>query len=1369
MANDEKILDYLKRVSADLHATRRRLNEVQAQDQEPIAIVGMSCRLPGGVTNADELWQLVADGADATSEFPTDRGWNVATTGETGASYVRRGGFVHSAAEFDADFFDMSPREAVATDPQQRLMLEVSWEAVEQAGIAPHSLRGRNVGVFVGSGIQDYGDVLLQAPEIAEAYMSTAASAAVISGRVAYNLGLEGPTLTVDTACSSSLVALHLACQSLRRKECSLALAGGVMVMSTPAAFVAFSKQSGLAPDGRCKSFAGAADGTGWGEGVGVLVVERLSDAQRNGHKILAVVRGSAVNQDGASNGLTAPNGPSQQRVIRQALVNAGLSASEVDVVEAHGTGTVLGDPIEAQALLATYGQDRERPLWLGSIKSNMGHTQAAAGVAGVIKMVQAMRHGMMPKTLHVDVPSPEVDWDSGSVSLLTSARSWTRTEDSPRRAGISSFGISGTNAHVIIEEAPEVTPAPAASWPEGVPVPWVVSGRSAAAVRAQAARLASVEGPPVDVAFSLAGSRSPLEHRVAVLAHDVESGLAGLASVADGGVLPKVSPDGLTAFLFSGQGAQRAGMGRQLYEAFPVFAAAFDEVCAGFGGPLKDVVFEGTGLDETGWTQPGLFAFEVALYRLLESWGITPDFVAGHSIGELAAAHVAGVFSLEDACRVVAARGRLMQALPAGGAMVAIQAAEHEVLPHLIDGAAIAAINGPTSVVVSGAEAAVEQVIAALPDRKTTRLRVSHAFHSPLMEPMLAEFRAVLADVTFNEPAIPIISNLTGDAADVRSADYWVRHVREAVRFADGIQFLAEQGVSRFVEVGPDGVLTSMVQHIVDGPAVVSMQRKDRPEAATLMAGLADLFVAGVSLDWEAVFPGAQYVDLPTYAFQRKAYWVSPSGGAGDVGAAGLEPVGHPLLGAAVTSPGSDGVVFTGRLSAATQPWIADHVVLGSVLLPGTAFVEMVVRAADEVGCNVLEELTLQAPLVVPERGVQVQVVVGESDRGARPVTVYSRDGDEWTQHAEGVVSQGVTEAGFDLSQWPPTDATTVDTESLYGDLAEVGLAYGPAFQGLRKAWRRGDELFAEVALPEQIEGERFGLHPALLDAALHAVALAEISDGAALPFAWSGVKLYASGAAALRVRVSRSGSGVTLEIADAAGLPVAKVDELVLREVNADQLAASNVPDSLYQLDWKLVPAQNADVSDAAVLHSTGVHEVLAELQAWLADERPDKSRLVVLTKGAVALPGEDVTDLAGAAVWGLVRTAQSENPGLFILADADEADLPLVLGSGEPQVVVRAGEAFAARLRKVRHAEAPAEIRGPVLITGSTPWCCWAGAAWPRPAPPTWWRTCRNVAPRLMSWRATRLTETRSKQRWRAAKSVRSCTRPVSWTTA
>ncbi|MFI6945109.1 SDR family NAD(P)-dependent oxidoreductase [Streptomyces sp. NPDC050422] len=1399
MSNDDaRLLDYLKRVTADLHQTRRRLQEAEDQDHEPIAIVAMSCRYPGGVSTPDDLWRLVAEGRDAITTFPTDRGWDLDglrgdeadSDGGSGSSYVNEGGFVQDVAGFDAGFFGISPNEALTMDPQQRLLLEVSWEAIERAGINPESLRGKPVGVFAGSGIQDYEYLTGAAGEVAEAYMTTANAAAVISGRISYTLGLEGPAVTIDTACSSSLVSLHLAAQALRQRECSLALAGGVMVMSTPSPFIAFSRQRGLAPDGRCKAFAEAADGTGWSEGAGMLVLERLADARRNGHPVLAVVRGSAVNQDGASNGLTAPNGRAQQRVIRQALANARLSAAHVDVVEGHGTGTTLGDPIEAQALLATYGQAREedRPLWLGSIKSNMGHAQAAAGVGSIIKMVEALRHGVLPKTLHVDEPSSHVDWSAGRVRLLTETREWERAEDRPRRAGVSAFGVSGTNAHIILEEAPASVPAseepaeapeaPAAVVPLPALLPWPVSGRDAAALTAQAARVhahatAGPELPVADLTYSLATGRAALEHRAVVLADGRDAALSGLTALAGGqphpGLVQGVVTQGRTAFLFTGQGAQRLGMGRGLHEAFPVFAEAFDAVCAEtdvhLGRSLREVVWgeDADELNATGFAQPALFAFEVALFRLVEAWGVTPDVVVGHSIGELAAAHVAGVLSLADAARLVVARGRLMQALPAGGAMVAVRATEAEVLPLLTEGVGIAAVNGPQAVVVSGTEAAAlaigEHFAAA--GRKTSRLAVSHAFHSALMEPMLDEFRAVAQEVAFSEPRFAVVSTVTGEpSSDWQSAEYWVDQVRRPVRFADAVRSAEDLGARTFVEIGPDAVLTALGTGSAtdDSTGFVHLLRRRRDEVREALAGIAAVWARGADVDWEAFYAGTgvRRVDLPTYPFQRTRYWVEGGSSAGDLSAAGLAAAGHPLLGAVVSLADSGGVVLTGRVSVSAQPWLADHVVGGSVVFPGTGFVELAVRAGDQVGCESLDELMLQSPLVLPERGaVALQVEVGAADAsGRRPVSIHSRRDDQpdqpWTLHAAGVLAATTADpAPFDLAAWPPAASTPIDTDGVYEALAAAGLAYGPAFRGLTGAWRAGTEVFAEVGLPDRARpgAAAFGLHPALLDASLHGSVFTDLfaeATGPVLPFVWTGVRLHASGAARLRVRIAPDGAGaIALSVADETGRPVLSVDSLVLREVTARQLAAARAVahESLFALDWAELPsaAQESGPADWATLRADGpvpesvvlrsrhagtdpgsvraaTTEILAALQHWLADDRYTASRLLIATHGAVARTGEpheDVPDLAGAAVWGLVRSAQAENPGRFVLADlddlADDAQAAAALATGESQALVRGTAVYGARLTRLTD-DPETRVRpdfgtGTVLVTGAT----------------------------------------------------------------
>ncbi|WP_307624410.1 SDR family NAD(P)-dependent oxidoreductase [Streptomyces turgidiscabies] len=920
--NATRLAAYLAERSGDTTGTaaRQELPAPVSVADDPIVVVGMACRFPGGVTGPDDLWNLVATGTDAMSPFPADRGWDLdglydPTGTRPNTSVANEGGFLTAAADFDAGFFGISPREALAMDPQQRMVLEMAWEALEHAGIDPTALGGTPAGVFVGSYHSGYGDLVAEAGGDAQAQLMTGGAQSVLSGRVSYVLGLEGPAVTVDTACSSSLVAMHLASQSLRSGESTLALAGGVTVMATPGTFMEFSRQGGLAGDGRCKAFAESADGTGWSEGAGIVVLERLSDARRNGHRVLAVMRSSAVNQDGASNGLTAPNGPSQQRVIRQALAAAGLSSADVDAVEAHGTGTTLGDPIEAQALLATYGQDRpeDRPLLLGSVKSNLGHTQAAAGVVGAIKMVQALRHGVLPRTLHVDEPSTHVDWSQGRVRLLTESVPWPET-GRPRRAGVSSFGISGTNAHVILEAAPDVEPETEAG-PEPVAeseteTVWVVSARSEQALRGQAERLLSMVSmeEPVNLAGVGAAllSRSLFEHRAVVVGAGRGELTEGLRALAAGepvaNVVEGVAKNGRrVAVLFAGQGAQRLGMGRRLYGESVVFAAAFDEVVGELDryleSSLRDVVWgeDAEVLNATGWAQPALFAVEVALFRLLESFGVEPEYLLGHSIGEVAAAYVAGVFDLADACRLVAARARLMQALPAGGAMVAIAAPEEEVVPHLAGGVSVAAVNAPGSVVVSGEEAAVTAIGEYFAGQgvKTTRLRVSHAFHSVLMEPMLDDFTAAIADVTFSPPRIPVVSDLTGEPADMTSPEYWVRQVRSAVRFADGLAWLAERGVDTFVEVGPDGVVAGLAQANAADAVAVALMRKDRDGLQTALLAAGDLFVQGVPVAWEKLSGGRKsgWVELPTYAFQRRRYW--PETAAPETGrATGRDPL---------------------------------------------------------------------------------------------------------------------------------------------------------------------------------------------------------------------------------------------------------------------------------------------------------------------------------------------------------------------------------------------------------------------------------------------------------------------------------------------
>ncbi|MFI6692720.1 type I polyketide synthase [Streptomyces sp. NPDC050433] len=1391
--SEERLVGALRASLKETERLREQNKRLTEAGSEPIAIISMACRFPGGVKTPEDLWQVLADGTDVISEFPTDRGWDLERlydpTGERpGSTYVREGGFLYDAADFDADFFGVAPRDALLMDPQQRLLLETSWEAFERSGIPPRSVKGSPVGVFTGVMYHNYP--------------GSYGSSGPVSGRLSYTFGLEGPAVTVDTACSSSLVTLHLAAQALRQGECTLALAGGVSVMASPRTFVEFSIDGNLSRDGRCRPFAESADGTSWSEGAGVLLLERLSDARRNGHQVLAVVRGSAVNQDGATNGIAAPNGPAQQRVIRQALAAARLTPDQVDVVEAHGSSTELGDPIEADALLATYGKERpaDRPQWLGSVKSNLGHTQGAAGVAGIMKMVLAMRNRLLPKTLNVDSPSKHVDWSQGAVKLLTENVDWTTLDGAPRRAGVSSFGLSGTNAHVILEEAPE--PGTDEQTPEPAPrragqIPWVLSGRSRDSLRAQAARLLTylTERPdahPLDIGHALATTRSPLEFRAAILGADRDELMRGLGGLAEGeptGVEQGVvrGETSSVAFLFPGGGAQRVGMGRELSAAYPVFAAALDEVCAELDKhldrPLRPMIdSDAEALDQVGNAQVALFAVEVALFRLMESLGIHPDLLAGHSTGELTIAHVSGILSLPDAAELVAARGRLMQALPTGGAMVAINATEETVRPLLTEGVGIAGVNSPDSVVVSGDAEQAHAVAKICADQghRTKQLRVSHAAHSPLMKPMVDEYRAVAERMIFRPAEIAIVSTVTGQLAgddDLRTPDYWVRHLLQTVRFRDAVDGLRAQGANRFVELGPDGVLAGMTQGCLtgakDNPVVVSLLRKDRPEEVAFAGALAQLHVRGVTLDWATLFTdrGARPAELPTYAFQGKRFWLQASTD-GDATSLGLDPVAHPLLGAATVLAGSDGLVLSGRLSAATHPWLADHTIGGSIMLPGTAFVELAMSAGERVGSPRVRELSLHAPLVLPREGaVRIQLTVGAADAsGTHTIDVHSRTEDEsgrlpWVHHASGQLASARGGAPAEpVTTWPPTGAEVLDVDGMYEELAARGSEYGPMFQGLRAAWRRGDEIFAEVSLPENARAvaEDFGLHPAVFDAALHAIGLAdadaETDDGTVtLPYAWTDVELYASGAASVRVRVSPAETGtaasrsMALDISDVAGRPVASVGALMLRAISEEQLAAAGrtggtvAGDALLGVEWtpaaladRVAPLRVADFNtlatlgddapapDLVVLPLTGgqdatsarsaTHRALEAVQMWMREARFRSARLVVLTKGALALPGEDVTDLGAAAVHGLIRSAQTEDPGRFVLVDTDVVQdaldrLPSLVALGEPSVALRAGAASVPRLARApfgRETDSAAPVRdaeSTVLITGGT----------------------------------------------------------------
>ncbi|MFI9323548.1 type I polyketide synthase [Kitasatospora aureofaciens] len=1336
--------------SAGEPSTEARPDEEAAEDDDPVVIVGMACRYPGGVRSPEDLWRLVDSGTDATGDFPDDRGWDLAALHHpdperTGTSYVRRGGFVRDVPDFDAEFFGISPREALAMDPQQRLLLAVAWEALERAGIDPTTLAGSRTGVFAGAMHSSYGPSMETAGPGVAGHLLTGTSVSVVSGRISYLLGLNGPALTVDTACSASLVALHQAVRSVRSGECSLALAGGVTVMATPGMFVELSRQRVLAADGRCKAFSARADGTGWGEGAGMVVVERLSDARRNGHPVLAVVAGSAVNSDGASNGLSAPSGLAQQRVIEDALADAGLAPQQVDAVEAHGTGTALGDPIEANALLAAYGRDRERPLWLGSLKSNIGHAQAAAGVGGVIKMVQAIRKAVLPATLHVEEPSPHVDWTAGSVALLDRARPWPET-GGPRRGGVSSFGISGTNAHVILTEPPAATATEeAAAQPAVVPV--VLSARTPEALREQARRLAAAPLDPVAAAPALT-ARTAFEERAVLVAADRREADRALDALAGGEetrglVTGRAGEPGRTVLVFPGQGGQWRGMAAELAAESPVFAARLAE-CERALAPyvdwsLADVLAGAPLLDRIDVVQPALWAVMVSLAELWRAAGVVPDAVVGHSQGEIAAAVVAGALSLDDGARAIALRSGVAIELMGKGAMAVVPLPAATVRERLVEPLAVAAINGPGSTAVAGPPGAIAELVDGYRAEGVEARVIPAAFasHCPAVEPIRERILAGLAPLAPRTGGTALMSSVTADWQDGAGLDasYWYRNLRHTVRFQEAVEALIASGHTTFVEVGPHPVLVGSIGRILEeagaGGIVTGSLRREDGGLRRFLTSAAEAHVQGLPVAWERLTgTSSERPELPTYPFQGRRYWLTAAAGPSGTADLGQAPADHPLLGAAVEL-GDGETVFTGRLSVRSHPWLAEHALAGTIVLPGTAFLELALHAGARSGAARIEELTVAAPLELPEDGaVELRVrVTGEDGSGLRTCRILGRaTGGEWTEHATGTLGAAAAAEAPGAVEWPPADASPVPPERLYEDLGLHGYAYGPTFQGLRAVWRRDGEQFAEAVLPEPAAAGAGAhhLHPALLDAALHGLIADSLGrEGRRTqPLRWRGVSLSGPGGpTALRAHAAPAGDGgFQLVLGDASGGVLGLVESLELRPVAAagssvDPAAAAR--DSLFALDWDQLAESSDDLADhrtvltvdaldrdlaaehvvvacpageegtdPASAARTAVRRTRDLLGRWLAEDRPADSRLVLVTRGAVAVrPGETVRDLAQAAVWGLVRTAQVEHPGRFTLVDLAEdatAVPPAALTPEENQLAVRDGAVLVPRLR-------------------------------------------------------------------------------------
>ncbi|MFJ8637185.1 SDR family NAD(P)-dependent oxidoreductase, partial [Streptomyces sp. NPDC093568] len=1363
------------------------LPEGNAVEAESIAVVGLSCRFPGAA-DPDAFWRLLVGGESAVGPVPDGRpGLPADATG-------RPAGFLDRIDAFDPEFFGMTRREAASVDPQQRLVLELAWEALENAGIVPDALRETPTGVFVGAIWDDYAKLAHQyGTETVTHHSITGLSRGIIANRVSYVLGLRGPSLVVDTGQSSSLVAVQLACESLRRGEAEVALAGGVSLNLLPEGFVVGDRFGALSPDGRTYTFDERADGYVRGEGGGIVVLKTLRRAVADGDPVYCVIRGGAVNNDGGGDTLTAPRGAAQEDVLRRACAEAGVEPAAVRFVELHGTGTPVGDPIEAAALGAVLGVDRpsSRPLLVGSVKTNIGHLEGAAGIAGLIKAALCLRAGILVPSLNFRRPNPAIPLDELRIAVNTGRTALQGDGGGPVLAGVSSFGMGGTNCHLVLSDRADDRESASPPSVSSAPVVVPLSGRSPQALAAQADTLnrhlmAHRHLAVQDVAHSLATTRTHFEHRAVVVADDRAALLNALGALATGdpapGLVRATAQDGDLAFLFTGQGSQRSGMGRELYEAFPVFAQALDAVCAHLDPelerPLRQVMFadpesdDATLLHRTGYTQPALFAYEVALYRLLDHWGIAPSVVLGHSVGELAAAHVAGVLSLPDAAALVAARGRLMEQLPEGGAMVSVQASEEEVratLESRPQEVAVAAVNGPLSTVIAGDEQAVLDIAREWAERgrRTKRLRVSHAFHSPRMDSMLGAFRDIAQRLAYRAPTLTVVSNLTGrvvTAEEICDPEYWVRHTRDAVRFLDGMRATEERGVHRFLEVGPDAVLSAMGRDcVVEEARFVPTARAARPEVPALLSAVAELHALGVRVDWRrAATPGAR-VGLPTYAFQRDSYWLKAPQRAGDLSRAGLRAPEHPLLGAVVRRADADELLLTGRLSTAEHPWLSGS----ATLLPASVLLELVLATGEEVGATGVNRLTTLAVLAMPEaQAVRVQVAVGRADReGRRPVSVYAQPAEadsegRWTRLAEGLLASPgpQDEPDHGLAVWPPRGATP-DTR--------------PALEGVRGLWRRGEELFAEVSLDETeardsaATGHR--LHPALLDGVFRAV------DGTEIPhLELSELKLYAVGAGALRVRVVPDGSGAfAIEAADASGLPVLAIGTVRPRQASHEELrtsAGAAHRGDLHRLRWHAVPLpeDTAPTGPYAVLGSDpsglsaaltsgtegvelypdfealsraaesrvprlvlapiapapadataeGVHAAVTSvarlLRMWAAHPRFADSRLVVVTRGALAVGSDDFApDLTHAPLCGLLRAAQAEHPGRFGLLDLGPAPesarhLAAALAAGEPELALRGGTALVPRLETVAdRPDRPAvwESAGTVLITGGT----------------------------------------------------------------
>ncbi|MEU6561289.1 SDR family NAD(P)-dependent oxidoreductase [Nocardia nova] len=1364
----------IAQLAAALSGTGRREAQpvVTAHHDDPIAIVAAACRFPGGADDPGQLWRLLADGRSAISEVPAGR-WGdhdryLGEPGEPGKTYTLSGGFLSDITGFDADFFGVNPREAAAMDPQQRLLLELAWEALERTAGDPAAFAGTATGVFLGL----FGTGYLDAVDTTQwnGYTATGVAGSVASGRIAYLLGLEGPAVTVDTACSSSLAAVHLAVRALRDHDCDVALAGGATLLVSPRLHIEFSQLAVLSRSGRCAPFGSEADGAVWSEGGGVIVLKRLADAQRAGDRVLAILRGSAMNQDGRSQGLQAPSVSAQEQVIRSALSAADLTPGDIDYVETHGTGTEIGDRIEATALARAFGSARrDHPLRIGSMKSNIGHTQAAAGVAGLLKTVLSLQHERLVPSLHSAHPRDDIEWTG--LRIQQSDEPWPRGRR-VRRAGVSSFGISGTNVHVILEEAPARTEPSRSSEPADIP--WVLAAPTPSALAAQARRLRQhLRDSPgensADVGATLARRHRDFRHRAVIIGADRESLLTGLDQLAapdipfglSGNVIRGQSaPLGAPVLVFPGQGAHWPEMAVAMLADSPVFA---DHVrrCARILREFVDWslldVLEGSpdapDLERTDVVQPVMLSVNTALSRVWASVGVRPAAVIGHSQGEIAAAYAAGALSLRDALELSVRRGTALAELDGSGGMasIALPASEvRELLSSWPGALEVAAVNSPTSVVVSGEISAVDGLLSWCEDHeiRARRIAVGYASHSAHVDRVRDRLDMTVrpAEAT----SVAFISSVTGSRLGTGELDgaYWLRNLRDTVRFDDAVRAAHEYGYRTFIEVGPHPILvaalTETLEELGGSVFVGATTSRSADGMPGFLASAARLDVSGGAVDWKRYFGSAgRPVDLPTYSFLRERHWLDPVRRHDDVSELGQAEAGHPVLRAVVSAPRSGEVILTGSLSATAQPWLRDHAVHDIALLPATAFVDLALRAGQEVDATAIGELVLREPLIVPETGrIQIQAVVGGGESGDRTIEIYARDDtgglDGWRLHAHGVLAgaAAATVPDADL-RWPPSGAA-VDVETVYEHLADRGYRYGPAFRHLRAVGHGAGEVFAEVALPPERhrEAAEFGIHPALLDACLHAAVLLEDTPRVVVPVAWTGCALHTRGATSLRVRVARTGADtVTVTAVDLAGNPVLTAESVLTRPFDTARLGAAG---SLFGVEWQRVapdppsptpptrwhdlpdgpglPAMvmvEADSGTTAEAVHTGVRTMLAILQSFLDRAETSDSRLAVITRDAVTPSGVGAVDLAGAAVWGLVRSAQAEHPGRIVLVDipgtaaVSAEQVGAALAGDEPQIAIRDGVGHVPRLAALPAAPGPGpgEIaQGTVVVTGA-----------------------------------------------------------------